>query len=131
MQTFTLPKLESRGAQIAHITWFITRLSQQCGWEITVRRERRSQAQNRYLWGVAYPAVLAHLPGWTADDVHEYCLGEWGGWETLTGFDRKRLRPVKRSATLSVTEFQDFVTDIQRRMAERGIDVPDPNECES
>jgi len=38
------------------------------------------------------------------------------------------LRPVKRSATLSVTEFMDFVTDIQRRMAERGIDVPDPNE---
>jgi hypothetical protein len=128
MQIFTLQKLKPRGAQIAHITWFLARLSEQCGWEITVRRERRSQAQNKYLWGVAYPVILAHLPGWSAEDVHEYCLGEWGGWETLTGFGRKRLRPVKRSAQLSVTEFMDFVADIQRRMAERGIDVPDPNE---
>jgi hypothetical protein len=130
MQTFTLPKLMPREARISRIAGFLGQLAQGCAWEITVRRVRRtrSQAQNRYLWGVAYPAILAHLPGWTADDVHEYCLGEWGGWETLTGFDRKRLRPVKRSATLSVTEFMDFVADIQRRMAERGIDVPDPNE---
>jgi hypothetical protein len=130
MQVFALPKQMPREARIARLTGFLAQLSQQCAWEVTVRRVRRtrSQAQNRYLWGVAYPAILAHLPGWTAEDVHDYCLGECFGWETLTGFERRRLRPIKRSATLTVTEFQDFVADIQRRMAEQGIDVPDPNE---
>lgn len=130
MQVFNLPKNVPREARIARLTGFLAQLSRQCAWEVTVRRVRRtrSQQQNRYLWGVAYPAILAHLPGWTADDLHEFCLGEWSGWETLDGFGRRRLRPIKRSAVLSVTEFQDFLADIQRRMAERGINVPDPEE---
>ncbi len=68
------------------------------------------------------------MEGWSADDVHEFCLGEAFGWETLTGFGKKRLKPIRRSSSLSVTEFMDYVADVQRRMAERGIYIPDPNE---
>lgn len=99
-----------------------------CGQPVKDKRPRRSHEQNRYLWGVAYATVLQHLPGWDAEDVHEYFLGEWSGWETLEGFGRKRLRPVRRSSRLSTVEFSDFVGFIQRTMAERGVIIPDPGE---
>ena len=96
--------------------------------EISEFKRTRSNEQNAYLWGVAYPSILKHLPGWDAEDLHEFCLGEWSGWETLEGMGRKRLKPIRRSSRLSTREFQDFVGFIQRTMAEKGIDVPDPNE---
>jgi hypothetical protein len=99
-----------------------------CGQQVKDKRPRRSHEQNRYLWGVCYRIVLQHLPGWDADDVHEYFLGEHFGWETLEGLGRKRLRAVRRSSRLSVTEFTEFVAFIQRTMAERGVIIPDPGE---
>lgn len=128
-EQFIIPKggMEFRLKQIGS---FLAALSKGRAWRITVEelRTTRSQQQNRYLWGGVYPAILKHLPGWTADDVHEYCLGEWAGWELLEAFGRKRYRPLKRSSKLSKMEFVDYIADIQRRMAERGIYVPDPDE---
>ena len=92
------------------------------------RRKRRSEQQNRYLWGCVYPAILKHLPGWDPEDIHEFCLGSWSGWEIVEGLGKRRQRPVRRSSALSTVEFMEFVAHIQRTMAERGIDVPDPGE---
>ena len=130
MQTFTLPKLLSRDRAIPRVAAFLSSLSLEHGWVIKVERlqRRRSGAQNRYLWGVCYPAILKHLEGWTADDVHEFCLGEHFGWERLEGLGRPRLKPLKRSAKLLTIEFRDYVEWIQRTFAERGVYVPDPNE---
>jgi hypothetical protein len=93
-------------------------------------KKRRSDEQNRYLWGVVYPTILrsGQLDGWTAEDLHEFFLGEVFGWETVSGFGRKRMRPIRRSSGLSTVEFADYVARIQRRMAELGVYVPDPNE---
>jgi hypothetical protein len=55
-------------------------------------------------------------------------LGEHFGWETLEGFGRKRMRPIRRSSKLSTMEFQDYVAFIQQKAAELGIVIPDPNE---
>lgn len=99
-----------------------------CGQEIKDKRPRRSLEQNAYLWGVVYAEILKHMPGWDADDLHEYFLGEHFGWETLEGFGRKRMRPIRRSSKLKTTEFMDFIAFIQRRMAELGVYIPDPNE---
>jgi hypothetical protein len=66
------------------------------------------------------------LPGWDAEDVHEYMLGEWSGWEALEGLGRKRLRPLRRSSRLNKQEFADFVDFIQRKAAEHGVFIPDP-----
>lgn len=98
--------------------------------EITEAKSIRSEQQNRYLWGVVYPKILeaGKLEGWTADDLHEYLLGEHFGWEVVTGFGRKRMRPIRRSSRLGKLEFVDYVAFIQQRMAEHGIYVPDPNE---
>jgi hypothetical protein len=98
--------------------------------EITEAKPKRSDPQNRYLWGVVYPTILqaGRLDGWTADDLHDYLLGEHFGWELVEGFGKKRQRPVRRSSKLNKQEFMDYVAFIQQRMAEHGIYVPDPNE---
>lgn len=98
--------------------------------EYAEAKSKRSNEQNAYLWGVVYPTILqsGRLDGWTADDVHEYLLGEIHGWETVEGFGRKRLRPLRRSSRMNKAEFANYVAEIQRRMAELGIYIPDPNE---
>lgn len=130
MHVFSLPRLLGREHQIDRIARFLSALAPEKGWAVEVKelKLKRTNQQNRYLWGVAYAAIIQHLPGWTAEDVHEYCLGECFGWETLEGLGRKKMRPIKRSSVLNITEFMDYVAWIQRDMATRGIYVPDPNE---
>jgi hypothetical protein len=70
--------------------------------EITENKRKRSDDQNRYLWGGVYPSIIAaggeQLRGWTAEDLHEFFLGEIYGWEVIEGFGRKRMKPVRRSS---------------------------------
>jgi hypothetical protein len=125
-ETFHLRK----GGSIDRLVSFLSALLRDHDVDVTVKRhrDRRSDQQNRYLWGAVYPAILKHLEGWDAEDIHEFCLGEWSGWEILEGLGRKRMKPLRRSSKLSTTEFMDFVDHIQRTMAEKGIYIPDPNE---
>jgi hypothetical protein len=131
---FTLPKLMPRDGAIQRVAGFLSRLPLEKAWRVSVQEQKRtrSQNQNRYLWGVAYPAILSAggeaLAGWDAEDLHEYFLGEHFGWEVIEGFGRKRIKPVRRSAKLSTIEFSDYVGFIQRKAAEFGVYVPDPNE---
>ena len=91
---------------------------------------KRSNEQNRYLWGVCYQTILDQggedLGGWERDDLHEFFLGSCYGWETIEGFGKKRLRPLKRSSNMTTAEFVDFVRFIQTFMSERGVYIPDP-----
>lgn len=99
-------------------------------YRVTVEEAKpvRSDPQNRYLWGLVYVTILqaGKLEGWTANDIHEYLLGEHFGWEVVEGFGRKRQRPIRRSSKLNKQEFSDFVAFIQQRMAKHGIFIPDP-----
>lgn len=125
-ETFTIPK----GGDLSKVVACASALLRDKGIKVTLQEHRKSRSdqQNRYLWGVCYPKILQHLPGWDAEDLHEFCLGEWSGWEILEGLGRRRMKPLRRSSKLTTLEFMDFVSHIQRTMAERGIDVPDPNE---
>lgn len=93
-------------------------------------KPKRSDPQNRYLWGCVYPTILqaGKLQGWSNEDLHTYLLGEHFGWELVEGFGAKRQRPIRRSSKLNKREFMDYVEFIQQRMSEFGIYVPDPNE---
>lgn len=129
MQAFTLPA-KDRDPMLTRIGAFLRALPEKpYSIEVKQRKNTRTIAQNRYLWGVCYQTILEHggesLAGWTRDDLHEYFLGEHFGWETLEGFGRKRLKPVNRSSSLSKMEFVDFVDFIQRKAAELGIFIPD------
>lgn len=116
----------------AKVCAFISSLAQDKSWRITVveYRKRRSEQQNRYLWGICYKTIMEEageeLRGWTADDLHEFFLGEVYGWQETEGFGRKRLKPLRRSSKLDTMEFVDFVDYIQRFAAEHGIYIADP-----
>lgn len=99
--------------------------------EVLEWRKPRTNQQNSFLWGVCYPAILEGggeaLAGWTRDDIHEYMVGEWGGWQTLEGFGRKRMRPLKRSSKLTKQEFSDYLLFLETRCMEMGISIPEPS----
>ena len=96
--------------------------------EIKERKGTRSDLQNRYLWGVVYKTILecGQLEGWANEDIHEYMLGDFFGWEVVTGFGKKRLKPLHRSKTLNKMEFAGYIAFIQQKMAEMGVVIPDP-----
>jgi len=131
-RNFHVPASVTRQQVFDSIVRVLARLPITKAWSVGVRlhKPRRSDAQNRYLWGAVYPTILkaGSLEGWTADDIHEYLLGEHFGWETVEGLGRKMVRPIRRSSKLNKQEFSDFVGFIQQRMAEHGIYIPDPNE---
>ena len=126
-----IPATEGRKAALERVGRVLSTLPL-ARYRVTVEeaKPKRSDPQNRYLWGVVYPAILSagKLEGWSANDLHEYLLGEHFGWELVEGFGRKRQRPIRRSSKLSKLEFVDYVSFIQQRMSEHGIYVPDPNE---
>lgn len=127
-QVLTLPR--SPGPRnLAPIVGKLSALPIEKEWELTVkeRKRTRSAQQNRYLWGVCYATLMKFLPGWDAEDLHEYFLGEHFGWEQLDGLGRKRLRPSRRSSRLNKQEFADFVDFIQRKAAELGVVIPNPD----
>lgn len=109
-------------------------------WKITVSeyRAERSDAQNHALWGVAYPPLMAHagLSGEKEkEELHELMCGEYWGWNKKTILGRTKARP-KRTTTkdeagkrcvLSKMEFCDFYAFVQRKGAEYGCFVPDPD----
>jgi len=101
-------------------------------YKVTVKKGgSRSIQQNRYLFGICYETILDHGlrdDGWRIDDIHEYFLGEYFGWETLSGFGKKRLRPIDRSSNMSKMEFVDYVAFVQQKAAEMGIVIPDPED---
>ena len=98
--------------------------------EVTEWKKPRTGQQNKFLWGVVYPSILdgggEALRGWTRDDLHDYFLGECFGWETLEGFGRKRLRPLRRSSTLTKQEFSDDLLFLETKCVEMGIVIPEP-----
>ena len=128
-ETILIPRGAIRELVVARIAKFLTALPDGHSWVVEVKRyaKKRSDQQNRYLWGVVYAAFAKSLPGWDAEDIHDYLLGECFGWETIEGMGRKRLKPIKRSSKLSTTEFGDYVDFCIRKGAEHGIYVPPPD----
>ena len=101
-------------------------------WSVTIEevKPRRSDNQNAFLWGVVYPSILEGggeaLKGFRATDLHEWFLGDMWGWETLEGFGRKRMRPVRRSSTMTKQEFSDYIAFIEQKALDMGIVIPEP-----
>lgn len=128
-RSFILPRLLPRDRTICNIVDVLEDLPADQGFRLEIHEHKstRSLKQNAYLWGVVYPAIAQHLQGWESADIHEYCLGEYFGWETISGLGKKRLRPLRRSSKLSKLEFMNYIEFIQRRMAEHGIVIPDPD----
>jgi hypothetical protein len=61
------------------------------------------------------------LGGWTRDDIKEWALGEYWGWDECKAFGRTRLKPKKRSSRMTKQEATDFIEWYVRTMAGHGI----------
>lgn len=100
--------------------------------EVAEYRPKRSDEQNRYLWGVCYKTILEKggeaLAGWRDEDLHEHFLSGFFGVETLEFNGRQYERPLRRSSRLNKQEFSDFVAYIQQKAAELGIYIADSAE---
>lgn len=127
-QTFHLPRMK-REYLADKLREFV--LSALPGKELRVEvceyRKRRSDEQNKALWGLAYK-ILSEATGNDPDDLHTFFLGEHFGWETIDVMGQKRRVPLKRSSKLTTVEFAEFFDFIQRRSAETvGVYIPDPD----
>jgi hypothetical protein len=104
-------------------------------WEITLKpyKKSRSDEQNAALWGVAYPPLVAHT-GFTAEEIHEVmCIGYFGPvHRNIMG--EEVVKPIRTTTrgyhgdrdVLPAAEFAAFYEYVQRRGAEAGVDIPDP-----
>ncbi len=140
MMKRVFPKGTTPDAMAIAVTRMVQGLAPDRVWAVEVSewKKPRTNQQNAYLWGVVYPMVLEAggeaLAGWTRDDLHEYFLGEVWGWETLEGFGKKRLRPLKRTSRMTAAEFTEYLHGIENRLMDLGIGpLPEPiyNEVQS
>lgn len=94
------------------------------------RHAHRSQAQNRYLWGVVY-ALLSEHTGYTADELHAWAKAKFlpkalafanGNGEVID-----ELVIGGSTAKLNKLQFGDFIEHVRRFAAEHlGVVIPDP-----
>lgn len=97
---------------------------------------QRSQAQNRYLWGVAYVTISAWYRETqgeriSKDAIHAHTVSEILGRvvevEEVFG---KEVLVVKGKSTSQLTkkEFNDLVEKLQKYWGDKGCDIPLPRE---
>jgi len=106
--------------------------------EISKASKKRSNNQNNWYYGVALPIIINSIEdttgeSYTKEDLHEFHLEkvleatkvikETLG-ETIITYSHKR------TSDMTTTEFMDFKNKIQIYWAERGINVPDPNQTD-
>ena len=128
-QTFILWPDSNRDFVLTNLKAFLSGLPNNKPWKVEIGqyRKRRTNDANAYYWGVVIKCFTDALEGWDADDVHDYLLGEWSGWERVEGLGKTRLKPVRRSSKLTTVEFAELVDFAIRKASEHGIYVPSPD----
>lgn len=127
---------ENREQAIASLARLVTSFLPGTKLLVTVGRyvKERSDVQNRALWGCAYKALQTQT-GNEREDLHEYFCGEFFGWTVKRVMNQPKRSP-RRTTTkneegkrdvIDTMTMADFYAFIQRRSAENGFDVPDPD----
>jgi len=137
-QTFILHKSDPRRADIlGNAQRFLTVLPDHQSWEIQIKRhvKARTDKQRKAMFGAAYKALMefSGLQG-EADklELHRFMCGEFWGWQPDPFGNRKPLRTTTKNERgepdeISVSDALDFYAFLQRRGAEVGCWVPDPD----
>jgi hypothetical protein len=96
--------------------------------EIKSHRKNRSLDQNAFLHAVPLKIIADHT-GYTVEDMKDYLLGEFTGWDEYTVFHQTKRRPHKRSSDLDTLQFTRFLEWIEMWAAtELGLIIPRPGE---
>lgn len=96
-----------------------------------LRKSRRSLDQNSAIHALFDETIEKGgeaLRGWTREDVKEWALGEYWGWDKFEALGRTRLKPKKRSSSMTKTEASDFMTWYVAKMNDFGIPVSLPDD---
>lgn len=95
--------------------------------EISQRTKSRSNAQNRYMWGVVYE-IIASETGHTTEEIHEFMKAKFLPRSFLViGNDEQQL--TKSTTTLSTFDMEEYLEKIRAFAAtELGTKIPLPHE---
>lgn len=136
MPKFCLNTDNNRENVKANLVAFIDRLPVDKAWQVTIEplKKDRTQPQNKALFGVAY-AELQEQTGNDKDDMHWYMCGEYWGWTEKDTFGKVQKVPMRTTTTgfdgkrdvIPTAMFADFYNFVQRRAAENGFYVSDPD----
>jgi hypothetical protein len=136
-QQFILPTDKNRERIQGNLIAFIGALSRDKAWRIDIKlfRKDRSEKQNRALFGVAYPAI-SEVTGFEKDEIHDYMCKEFFGRVKKVMWGKEYEVPFRTTTTddkgkrdvIDTATFATLYEFIQRRMAEQGIYVPDPEQ---
>lgn len=102
-----------------------------CGVKSDDGKSKRSNQQNRYMWGVVYKVLSDHT-GYTSDEIHEIC--KWKFLKTWVRLEKKNhqseeMQITKSTASLSTVEIEKYLEEIRRWASiELGCWIPLPNE---
>ena len=137
-QTYQLNANSPERSQVlANAHAFLDRLPADKGWRIEIRpySAKRTLKQNATMWGLAYDLIMEStgLEGeFERKQLHRDFCGDFFGWvDGPMGKRRPRRTTTKNEQgeadAIDTAEMARFFDFIQRKAAEFGIDVPDPD----
>lgn len=82
--------------------------------------------QNGYLHAVVLP-MGADDRGYTVEEYKEACIQEFSPYKFYTSLlDGTKMKAKKRTHEMTTVEMMEFIENIRRMEAERGLIIPDP-----
>lgn len=146
MNEFIYPKVtdtgEARQRAKHRINQTLEHLPTGKAYRIVVKEVRasRTNLQNNYLFGVAYP-LIAEATGYLVDDIHdELCMRHFGrkairvprhpdnpGGIKYVPTRTTTVDTMGKHDVLETTKFWEFVETVQNLGAELGVIIPDPD----
>lgn len=96
-------------------------------------KRKRSNNQNRYLWGVVYPLVRDGFKDLgnkeSIETIHEFLKARFLKKEIVHEDTGEVLSFTRSTTDLSTSEMMDYIAEIQQFSAEYlNVVIPDPNE---
>lgn len=137
MQSFLLDSASPHRAEVTdNLIRAIHQLPPAASWRVVIKRARkeRTTAQNRALFGLAYP-LLTKETGFTADELHTAFCRRFFGTVARTVFGETTTVPFRTTTkdqhgeddTLSAADFSLFYAMVVQVAAEANVSIPDPD----
>jgi hypothetical protein len=104
-----------------------------------LRSNKRTTAQNSYLWGVAYSILALAFTEWngeefTSKDIHSFCKEEFlkkvmgSKYKEAKGANGETIYMAFTTTKLTTIEFNKYKELIQHWASKQDIQIPDPDE---